>query len=275
MKTDREILGIGSHTTITEKLVKQKYREMALRLHPDKNGSTPTAVAQFQELGAAYERLCNGVGLNVKPDVRTLFENIIEHITEMCEETALAYLDKLEKGILIHIQQLLYMNRDGFPFGNKFLEKIAKILSAKEGSNGNKLVVRPTLADLFDNNLYRYCVDDHILIIPMWHHELVYDISGVEFLVECLPILPEGCTINEKNDIFIKKEFEMLYVIKCETLAIEICEGWTCVIEVKNLLIRREQIYHLCGVGISRQNIKDMYNIEKRGDIFVNLVLGV
>lgn len=40
--------------------VRQAYRQLALRYHPDKNPGDPTATEKFQKLSAAYKRICDG-----------------------------------------------------------------------------------------------------------------------------------------------------------------------------------------------------------------------
>ena len=54
-KYAREVLGVSRDCSSAE--LNKRYRILALRLHPDKNGNTPEATAAFQELNAAYRML--------------------------------------------------------------------------------------------------------------------------------------------------------------------------------------------------------------------------
>jgi len=54
-KDAREVLGVSRDCSSAE--LNKRYRILALRLHPDKNGNTPEATAAFQELNAAYRML--------------------------------------------------------------------------------------------------------------------------------------------------------------------------------------------------------------------------
>ena len=55
IKDARKLLGVSRDCSLTE--LNKRYRIMALKLHPDKNGDAPEATAAFQELNAAYNAL--------------------------------------------------------------------------------------------------------------------------------------------------------------------------------------------------------------------------
>jgi len=274
--TDREIMGILPHTIITEELLRKKYKEMALQLHPDRNRLNPNAVAKFQELGSAYERLNDSLKSpqNTRRFYMEFVERILRVIQTMCEEKVVEYLHQLDEDVLIHIERLLYMNREVLPEGcDFFLGKIGELIRLKgESPFSGRLIIHPTMKDLIENNLYRHCVNDHILIIPMWHHELVFDISGSDFYVECSPVLPEGCAIDENNDVFLERRFEWLYVINQSKLLIKVCDGWEFEVDVGDLRITKEQVCILRGCGISRINTRSMYDVSKRGDIYLKVI---
>lgn len=54
----RTMLGVSRECSMAE--LNKRYRILALRLHPDKNGNTPEATAAFQELNTAYRLLLPG-----------------------------------------------------------------------------------------------------------------------------------------------------------------------------------------------------------------------
>jgi curved DNA-binding protein CbpA len=59
IKDARAMLGVSRDFSLEE--LNKRFRILALRLHPDKNGNTPEATAAFQELNAAYRLLLPGV----------------------------------------------------------------------------------------------------------------------------------------------------------------------------------------------------------------------
>jgi len=62
IKVARTMLGVSRDCSLVE--LNKRYRILALKLHPDKNGNTPEATAAFQELNAAYRLLLLEVDAN-------------------------------------------------------------------------------------------------------------------------------------------------------------------------------------------------------------------
>jgi DnaJ-domain-containing protein 1 len=58
LKDARTTLGVSRDCSLAE--LNKRYRIMALKLHPDKNGNTPEATTAFQELNEAYQTLLPG-----------------------------------------------------------------------------------------------------------------------------------------------------------------------------------------------------------------------
>jgi len=58
IKDARAMLGVSRDCSLAE--LNKRFRILALKLHPDKNGNTPDATAAFQELNAAYRLLLPG-----------------------------------------------------------------------------------------------------------------------------------------------------------------------------------------------------------------------
>ena len=72
----------------------------------------------------------------------------------------------------------------------------------------DKLILKPTLNDLWENNVYKYTKNGKKLIIPLWHHELVYDIDGEDFSVKMNPRMPSGnFWLDENNNLHQFCEF--------------------------------------------------------------------
>jgi|NorSeaMetagenome_1021524.scaffolds.fasta_scaffold169735_2 curved DNA-binding protein CbpA len=66
-----EVLGLTQQATIAE--IKRAFRTLALRFHPDKNGGSPEATVQFQDLARSYEVSCliRLLGLRAYPHHRS------------------------------------------------------------------------------------------------------------------------------------------------------------------------------------------------------------
>jgi hypothetical protein len=62
LKEAREVMGVSRDCSLRE--LNKRYRILALRLHPDKNGDTPEATLAFQELNTAYQLLLSSAPEN-------------------------------------------------------------------------------------------------------------------------------------------------------------------------------------------------------------------
>jgi len=157
------------------------------------------------------------------------------------------------------------------------LQKMEKSKKSKEsnettqtGTKYNHIILHPLLDDLFQNNLYRLTECGQALLIPLWHDELLYDLSGTELLVECYPILPENIRIDEKNDIHVNLNYKLIDIWLLPQ--IDIILGSEIITLNKGLLnLTENQTILLKERGISRINEDDIYCISEKGDIYVNI----
>jgi len=214
--------------------LKKHYHIQCLIYHPDKNNSDD-AQEKFQEVHSAYEFLLdylkhdnleNGMGMDIEPDQDSefsykdiliqflrsisenniepniLFYNIIHKITEKCEEKSIELLDKLNKEMLLKTYDILYKYHNIFRISEDFVLKVQKIVEERL-KHDECVILNPTLEDLFEYNIYKLTFGEKILPIPLWHHELVYDINGADLYVKCIPILPDDYTIDNENNLFV------------------------------------------------------------------------
>jgi curved DNA-binding protein CbpA len=285
----------------TEKDLKCQYRKKALICHPDKNIEQDTTAA-FQLIQEAYEFLSTDSEILDKEDEREspsspreyqsmlfrflspllcsdmfqeiktkVFYTILQKIISKCEDKAVELLGKLDKKAFAKIYQLLVLNKDVLHLGADILSKMEAIFSEKI-QNDECVILNPFLEDLFENNLYKLTENGITYLVPLWHHELIYDKGGADLYVKCIPLLPDNVEIDEKNNIHVN-------------IAISLDEAWTKdEIEVelgsrRFSLIRRDlklvesQIILLANCGIAKINTDDIYNVSKKTDIYVHLEL--
>jgi hypothetical protein len=152
------------------------------------------------------------------------------------------------------------------------VDKIKEIIKAKT-ENETRIILHPLLDDLFENNLYKLSYHNNTYIIPLWHHELTYDMCEKELIVECYPILPENIRIDEDNNIHVIIEYTKDSIWDHEELDV-ILGSRVFKIKTNTLKIVKSQKYIIYSKGISLIDTRNIYNIENRSDIhiYINIV---
>jgi curved DNA-binding protein CbpA len=295
----RRSLDISPVDKITADVLKRQYRRKALQVHPDKNASE-TAADEFRLVREAYEYLMTAneymeddadygsgtegyqnilfsfltpvLNSDLFREIKTrVFYTVIEKITSKCESKAINLLEKLDKRAFSKIYEILKLYQDVFHISDDFLKKVEESF-IKKTQNDECIVLNPFLDDLFENNLYRLVENGKKYVIPLWHHELVYDNSGSDLYVRCVPILPEGTEIDEYNNIHVS--------IKCTIDELWVQE-YLCVdlgkqqinIPKHQIKMTENQTILLAGMGISKINVNEIYDVSKKTDVYVHLTL--
>jgi hypothetical protein len=278
---------------LTDDIIKKHYRIKALQYHPDKN-SDPGAADKFLEIKDAYDYLLrhgSGLGCGLDPDDCSystilqmflnglwkgeansrLFSVIIENIASCCEAKMLAVLEKLDNDTLIKIHDVFSKYKTAFHYSEGFLKYVEQVLSNKI-KNDNCIILNPSIDDLFECNLYKITENGYTYIVPLWHHELVYDNSGCDLYVRCNPILVEHISIDQENNIHYFVKYSIADIFYMETIDIFIGLRKFSLF-VCRLYLKQIQTVILNGQGIPRICNDDIYNVSKRGDIHIHIEL--
>jgi len=296
-----EQLGLSDREDISFEQIKRQYRLKALAYHPDKNKS-PDASEQFQAIQEAYEFLRDNeededaldeyenrserfddepltgyrwvlysfLKMVTKQDSQSsLFYIILKKISSMCEEKALDTLETIDKSLLIKITKLLRTYKEVFHFSNEFFDKIENMTNEKI-KHDECIILHPQIDDLLEHNLYKLKIDDFTYVVPLWHHELVYDHSGNDIYVKCSPILPENIHIDEKNNLHVSLCFDLLELYRDDPIFFHVGKKKFSFLS-SELRIKPNQILILGEQGIARINTQDVYDISKRGDIILSI----
>lgn len=282
----------NTNNDITEEIIKKHYRIKALQYHPDKN-KEPGATDQFVEIKNAYEYLLkhnDNPGIvndeyssynnilqtflkNIwKGEQNTqLFSIIIENIVSCCENKILGILEKLDNDTLIKIHDVFSKYKHAFHHSDGFLKYLEHVL-AKKIKNDNCIILNPSIDDLFDCNLYKITENGYTYIVPLWHHELVYDNSSCDLYVRCNPILAENISIDDENNLHIFAKYSVIDIFDKESIVIDLGTHKFS-ISVSTLFLKHKQTVMLKGRGIPRICSHDIYNVSYRGDIHIHIEL--
>ena len=287
-----KILDINDKQELNVDELKHKYKLYALKFHPDKNKSID-ATEKFQEINSAYQYLCShDIELNEPYQENTSYSDIlftfmnsiipidkdtnvihiiIQKLTHVCESKSHDFLDKLDKDTLIKIYDVINTNKDIFHIKDEYITKIENIINNKIQKD-EVIILNPTLEDLFDNNLYRLTLDKNTYIIPLWHHELQYDNNGKDLYVRCNPVLLDDIEIDETNDIHVYKSYKIHEIWGKQDIEIEIGNR-IFPIEAYELKFIENQTVFILDSGISRPNVKNIYDISMLSTIYIHVTL--
>ena len=292
-----ELLDIEENINISFEYLKKKYKKMALKYHPDKNGNTPESTLKFQQINEAYEFLKREIceldnGLYdieenslyydiLKGFIQSIFEGsyneiiakIVNDIIKYGKKISSKVFDDLDKDTTLNIYNFLSNYRSVLHLNDEILECIREIVVEKY-KNVQIYKLNPTINDLVNSNVYKLYIDDELFIVPLWQNESYYDSSsGKEIIVICEPELPENITIDDDNSILVEysisyNELSEFFEKDKETILINIGEK-VFPIFLSNLFLKKEQTHRIKNEGLPIS--KNMYDISKKSDIIVHI----
>jgi len=266
--------------------IKKQYRILALRYHPDKpSGSTES----FHKLTEAYDFLIQqkeGESENpLKTFVSYVFENyksnkiildIIDKLISFCEEKSLDLLEKIDVVLLIKIYEIIQLHREIFTISDYFLDCLKGMIHRKsELDIEEHIILNPFIEDLLLDHIYKMTIENTVYLIPLWHHQLIYDhptIENKDIVVDCFPLLDENMTIDSNNNIHCSVIKDVYTMFSEGSFSIDIGDRHY-IIYAKDLYIREEQDYIIRNAGISKINTSDIYDCSKKSDIYIHLRL--
>lgn len=226
---------------------------------------------------------------------------VMEKVFNVCEKNSMKIIQALDFSKFVIIYKLFKKYRHVFQFSlefDTFMEKRMIYLFAQgslkerqskenrsypqpdqldeevEEEQVETMILRPLLDDVITDNVYKYTYKENVLLIPLWHHEMEYDISG-SFTIRIIPKLPSlNYWIDSHNNLHQKVEYT-------------ISELWDCVLDKKcmeiffgkkrflfyphDLHLKTDQTWTWKTEGISRINNNSIYDVSVRSDVILHI----
>ena len=287
-----DVLEINNDTSLDN--IRKQYKLKALLYHPDKNKSQD-AKSQFQEISEAYRYLLKHNEHNEDDEKvlsnmdykyylfmflkniikgnsqESLLYAILKKTTTVCSEKAIQLLQNLEKPSLIKIYEILTKNKNYLHVESELLDRIEKLINEKI-ENDECIILQPSIDDLFENNLYKLKINQHVYIVPLWHNNLVYDNSGNDIYVKCFPILEDNIEIDKNNHIHIQISHSLQDIWEKQSFQINIGKR-NIEVPIEQILLKKQQLICIKNSGISQMNSDNVYDVSQRSHIYIYLIL--
>ena len=273
------------------KELKKTYYKLALKYHPDKNKEKGSEI-KFKEINLAYHFLLEH--LNEKPDtensdylsiikgcIRQLFpflqwndiflDSTIHGILNNCKKATLKIFNEINKDKALEVFAFLSTHRETFNLSQELLEEMHQIIQKKINKD-HVYVLNPTINDLLNDEVYKLKIGSKYFMVPLWNHEVCFDISGADLIVYSLPELSENIYIDNNNNIIVKVEEEIKNLLKEGKLKVSLGEK-TFEIPSNKLVIMKHQYTILEKQGILKIDEEDLYSTLERSDVIIELTL--
>ena len=280
-------------------LLNNRYRKMALKHHPDKNGNTKTSNDQFKEINEAYNYLKNtlpetlddqeefednDIYLNVlKNFIKTVMDgNYVEIISKVTNDIlnkskkiTFQIFEELDKDVALNVYMFLSEFKSILGLNKDLLENIKQIVTEKY-KNVQIYKLNPSINDLIQNNFYKLYIDGNLFLVPLWANVSYFtNNSDGEIIVICEPDLPINMDIDENNNLIVKIELSAYYDLPKmiidgrKNIEVEIGEQ-KFNIPFNKLHTTRVQYYCLKSQGLVNVK-KELYDLSDKSDIIVEI----
>jgi hypothetical protein len=262
-KQSRAALHLSPFERLTYVRINKQYRLLALRCHPDKQGTNE----QFHAIHSAYEYLKErvkekgkdeeegredegreeeGEGNEEKGEKEPFtftFSALLFHFIRSCFNKSVAklvtqlitsteslgiLLDGIDNDTLINIYSFLTIHYKTMGLSSEAMQRILDAIVAKH----EKIQVfhlNPSIHDILNNHVYKLTTNSgEVLLVPLWIQESTFVSSCFEeVLVFCIPSLPDSMFIDETNQLNVNVRFPLDSLVNLtfadSTISIPIC----------------------------------------------------
>ena len=279
MKFSDAIKILKLKNNFTDKELRNNYLKLALETHPDK--SLKNTNNEFLNISEAYQFLSvKPKNPNISYDelLEEFLDNIINkniNCQSFSNEVNNKYIE-ITKELLLKISKTTY--NDMTNIFNKINNQNSKF-TIKEIidwfyptiETAHFEIIEVSLENLFNEDIFQLNYKGEEYLIPMWHHELIYnDKDNNKFKVITKLNLPDYIDIDTYNNLIINISMPILDIIHKDKIKIKIVNK-EFNIPVKDLKIKTIQRYVFKNKGISEIDKSNIYNNKKKSNIYIDI----
>jgi hypothetical protein len=198
--------------------------------------------------------------------------SIIEKLTNNCNKISIKLFENMDKDTSLEIFSYLKQYNDIMHISEESLNDIYNLINDKF-KNDEIIKLHPTIDNLLNDEIYKLEYNNVTYFIPLWHHQLSYDLSlNNQLIVYINPILDSHINIDNNNNIHINLNSKINGLLNQGNILFNIGEK-VFEISCSHLKIIQAQDHIIKNKGILNINVNDIYNNSNRSDIIVHLTL--
>ena len=273
--------------------LKRTYHIMALNYHPDKNRDSKSN-ERFQEILAAYSFLSNIINSDNNIQYNFAEEEIFEapyteliinlltmilknpdndslhNFQKKCIEFSNKIFDQLFDTVNIDVLEDIYrfINNNTMNFPVETIDIIKNIIDDKLRLY-NIYILTPSIDNILNSEIFKLEIGDDTIYVPLWHQEMMYEKN----IIKIQPLLSDGITIDENNDIHIEYSDKFETVLNLIKQDIETIDVYRYKLDIHKLSLKKNQTYTLKNQGIPVINSHNIFENKSKANVVVHIRL--
>ena len=263
-------------------IIKKAYHKKALIYHPDKNNNKTNL--EFLEIKKAYENLNKYIEDNPNENIdsfnpqflSTFFSKFInldkdkiqflkDNLLIIFNETSLKILKQIDEDNCLKIIKYIEEYKDLFEISNSYLERILnikeEILSKKE-----IIILNPSINNLLNGDIYIFNLKEQYCV-PLWHNQVEFDNN---IIVKIIPQLNNSINIDENNNLYFDHSVNIKDLIDRKNYSIPFY-NLNLNVNVEKIKFKTFQTLVFEKMGIPKINLNDLFSIQNKSNIYINL----
>lgn len=263
-------------------IIKKAYHKKALIYHPDKTNNKTNL--EFLEIKKAYENLNKYIEDNPNENIdslnpqflSTFFSRFInldkdkiqflkDNLLVIFDETSLKILKQIDEDNCLKIIKYIEEYKDLLEISNNYLERI---LNIKEEILSKKkiIILNPSINNLLNGDIYIFNLNEQYCV-PLWHNQVEFDNN---IIVKIIPLLNNSITIDENNNLYFDYSVNIKNLIDVQMYSIPFFD-LNLKVNVEKIKFKSFQSLVFEKMGIPKIDLNDLFSIQNKSNIYINL----